>query len=210
MDLETVLEIIEQTVKDLEAPVKDFEKVQTRDPFRILVATILSSRTKDETTTEAVKRLFGKIRRPDDLAGLQLEEIEELIYPVGFYRNKARHLASLPEALKNFGGKVPDSLEELLKLPGVGRKTANLVLARAFGKPAICVDTHVHRLANMWGFVHTKTPEQTERALADMLPRDIWSRVNPLLVAFGQKICRPASPLCNICPLIRWCPKKAA
>ena len=209
MDLKTVLKVIEPTVKNLKAPVKDFEKVQTKDPFKILVATILSSRTKDEITTKAVERLFEKIRRPDDLERLKIEEIERLIYPVGFYRNKARHLALLPHALKNFGGKVPDSMDSLLKLPGVGRKTANLVLARAFGKPAICVDTHVHRLVNMWGFVHTKTPEQTERALQKLIPRSLWAKINPVLVAFGQKICRPTSPCCISCPLNRWCPSNS-
>ncbi len=205
MDIEQIINLLSKEVNTFQAPIKDFEKIQTKEPFKVLVATILSSRTKDEVTSQAAKRLFDRVKNPEDLEQLSVSEIEKLIYPVGFYRVKARNLARLPSALKEVGGKVPDTMEELLKLPGVGRKTANLVLSRAFGKPAICVDTHVHRLVNMWGFVHSKTPEQTEDALKKLLPLHLWSQVNPTLVAFGQKVCKPKSPRCTCCPLSSWC-----
>ncbi len=207
MNLERVLEIVEKQVKGSSAPVFTFEQVQTRDPFKVLVATILSSRTKDEVTTVVAKRLFERVKSPSDLKRFSTEELENLIYPVGFYRNKAKFLSGLPKALERFSARVPSTLEELLTIPGVGRKTANLVLARAFGKPAICVDTHVHRLVNMWGFVRTKRPEDTERALRRLLPEKKWSAVNPLLVSFGQSICRPSFHNCRICCLKDWCPK---
>ena len=206
-DIETILNKVAQNVEGKGAPVNEFERIQTTEPFRVLVATILSARTKDEVTSAAVKRLFSKIKGPKDLEKLSTEELERLIYPVGFFRNKARFLAALPRALKAFGYKVPDNLQDLLKIPGVGRKTANLVLSRAFGKKAICVDTHVHRIMNMWGFVKTRTPEETERALEKILPKGWWSRINPVLVAFGQTICKPVAPRCKKCPVKRECPK---
>ncbi len=207
MDLEQVLEIVAKQVKKSNAPVFNFEQVQTRDPFKVLVATILSSRTKDEVTTVVAKRLFERVKSPSDLKDFSTEELEHLLYPVGFYRNKAKFLSRLPAALERFSGRVPSTLEELLMIPGVGRKTANLVLARAFGQPAICVDTHVHRLVNMWGFISTKSPEDTETALKKLLPKEKWSAVNPLLVSFGQSICRPSFHNCPICCLKGWCPK---
>ncbi len=203
-----VLETLLQVTKGLDVPLKRFERVQTKDPLKVLVATILSSRTKDEVTAEAVERLFSMAENLDQLSRLSAEKIERLIYPVGFYRNKARFLAALPKALEPFGGQVPATMEDLLSLPGVGRKTANLVMARAFGKPAICVDTHVHRLANLWGWVTTKGPEDTEKALERLVPKSHWSKVNPILVSFGQSVCRPVSPKCNKCPLNDWCPGK--
>ena len=206
-DIETILNKVAQKVEGKGAPVNDFERLQTTEPFRVLVATILSARTKDEVTSAAVKRLFSKIKGPKDLEKLSPEELERLIYPVGFFRNKARFLAALPRALEAFGSKIPDNLQDLLKIPGVGRKTANLVLSRAFGKKAICVDTHVHRIMNMWGFVKTRTPEETERALEKILPKGWWSRINPVLVAFGQTICKPVAPRCKKCPVKRECPK---
>ncbi len=206
-ELRDILSVLPRLLSNLPSPVKEFERVQTRDPFKVLVATILSARTKDEVTSAAVKRLFSEIKGPKDLEKLSTEEIERLIYPVGFYRNKARFLAALPKALKAFDYKVPDNLQDLLKIPGVGRKTANLVLSRAFGKSAICVDTHVHRIMNMWGFVKTSTPEETEMALEKILPKGWWSRINPVLVAFGQTICKPVVPQCGLCPLRTWCPR---
>ena len=142
-------------------PVVDLIAVQTKDPFKVLVATILSARTKDETTAQASKRLFKKASNVKELTKLTEQEVEKLIFPVGFYKNKARYLTELPGALEAFGGKIPDEIDELVKLPGVGRKTANLVRAVAFKKPAICVDTHVHRIMNIWGYVTTKTPLET-------------------------------------------------
>ncbi len=202
------LELLTKATRDSDAPLKEFEKVQTNDPFKVLVATILSSRTKDEVTTEAAKRLFSVAKNLEELSKLSVNEIEALIYPVGFYKNKARFLSALPSALEAFGGKIPSSMDRLLSLPGVGRKTANLVLARAFGKPTICVDTHVHRLSNLWGWVRTNSPEETEKALKELLPKRYWSRVNSVLVAFGQSVCKPVSPMCVSCPLNDWCPGK--
>lgn len=207
MDIKQVLERIEKKLVNSEAPVVDLIAVQTKDPFRVLVATILSARTRDEVTAKAAKRLFNKADNPASLARLREEDIEALIHPVGFFRNKARYLKKLPQALAPFGHQVPDSMEELLTLPGVGRKTANLVLAVAFAKPAICVDTHVHRIMNIWGYIKTDTPLKSEMALRRKLPEEYWLRINSLLVAFGQTICRPVAPHCDLCPANDLCPQ---
>lgn len=177
-----------------------------KDPFRILVSCILSLRTKDKTTTVASRRLFGVADTAAAIARMPVSRIEKLIYPVGFYRRKARVLVQASRMLiGRFSGKVPSAFEELLSLPGVGRKTANLVLGLGFGIPAICVDTHVHRISNRLGWVNTRTPEQTERALGRIVPRRWWIRLNSSLVAFGQNICVPVSPLCSLCRVRRYC-----
>ncbi len=207
IDIEYFLTVLEKEVAGYRVPVVDLVKAQTRDPFKVLIATILSARTRDEVTAAASRRLFKKVDTPADLADLSAAQIEKLIYPVGFYKNKARYLAELPAALEQFHGRVPDTVEQLLKLPGVGRKTANLVVVVGFGKPAVCVDTHVHRIMNIWGYVHTRTPEQTEKALRKKLPRKYWLTFNSILVAFGQGTCKPVSPLCYKCPLEDRCPK---
>jgi endonuclease III len=207
MKLESFILALEQEVASYHTPIVDLIAVQTRDPFKVLVATILSARTKDETTTRASRRLFNEAPDIHALAGLSEQRIRALIRPVGFFNNKAKYLHRLPDALKPFAGKVPDKLEELLKLPGVGRKTANLVLAVAFGKPAICVDTHVHRIMNLWGFVDTKTPEATEKALRKILPIKYWTRINSIIVAFGQERCKPVGPQCDCCLFGQDCPK---
>lgn len=201
-----VLEKVRAAVAEYSEPA--VSAAADRDPFKVLIATILSARTKDEVTVEAARRLFSKASTPHDMLKLSAEEISKLIYPVGFYRSKAKAILEVCRALvEEHGGKVPDSMEELLKLKGVGRKTANLVLSLGYGKPAICVDTHVHRITNRWGLVSTKTPEETERALMEKIPREHWSEVNRLLVVFGQRICRPARPLCGGCPIADICPK---
>lgn len=188
------------------APIKELAAERTNTPFRTLIATLLSSRTLDQTTTAACRRLFRIVQTPADLQRMPQEQIERLIYPVGFYRTKARHLKKLPEALaQQFGGMIPDSIEQLVRLPGVGRKTAALVVAASFGKPAICVDTHVHRISNRLGLVQTRSPAATEQALQDILPRRYWKLWNPLLVAFGQRICRPIKPRCATCPIRAFC-----
>ena len=189
-------------------PVVDLIAVQTRSPFKVLVATVLSARTKDEVTAKASERLFREAPDADLLAGLSRERIEKLIFPVGFYKSKAGYLAKLPGALEKFGGKVPETIDELVTLPGVGRKTANLVRAVAFDKDAICVDTHVHRIMNIWEYVDTKTPEETEKALRKKLPRKHWKEINGILVAFGQGTCRPVGPHCYRCVLEPECPQK--
>jgi len=187
-------------------PVVELVEAQTKDPFKILVTTILSARTKDQTTAAAIKKLFSRLDSPADLEKLTEKEIDDLIFPVGFHKNKARFLKQLPGALRDhFDGIIPDTVEELCMLPGVGRKTANLVVAVAFNKPAICVDVHVHRICNRLGYVRTKTPFDTEMALREILPRRYWITFNSYLVSFGQHLCFPVNPRCDHCPVFRWC-----
>lgn len=171
-----------------------------KDPFRILIGTILSLRTKDEVTSEATRRLFEVADTPEAILNLDTSEIEDLIYPVGFYRNKARTLHSVCEDLiEKYDGDVPDDLDELLSMKGVGRKTANLVITMGYDKPGICVDTHVHRICNRFGYLETKNPDETEMALREKLPIKHWIEINDLLVVWGQNICKPISPLCSKC-----------
>jgi len=179
---------------------------RSESPFTILVATLLSARTQDTVTVPAVERLLAVAPTPERLAALDEATIARLIYPVGFYRTKARHLKELARVLvERYDGRVPDTLEELTKLPGVGRKTANLVLGEAFGKPAICVDTHVHRISNRLGIVRSKTPLETEMQLMEKAPPAYWADINAYLVALGQTICLPRKPRCPECPVRRWC-----
>lgn len=179
------------------------------DPFRILISTILSLRTKDQTTAAASARLFTHADTPDKMLRLDESQIAKLIYPVGFYKTKAKTIRVIcGTLLTHHGGRVPGDLDELLTLNGVGRKTANLVLTLGFGKPGICVDTHVHRITNRWGYVETKTPEQTELALRAKLPSQYWIPINDWLVAFGQNLCAPVSPWCSKCPLAKWCVRR--
>jgi len=181
---------------------------ETRDPFRVLISTALSLRTKDEVTDEAARKLFLLAATPEDLARLPLRVIERAIYPAGFYRTKARTVRDIARRLvAEYGGKVPDEVDELLRFKGVGRKTATLVVSMAFGKPAICVDTHVHRVSNRLGLVATAAPAQTESALMEILPRRYWIGINELLVRFGQRVCKPISPHCSTCPVRRTCPR---
>ena len=177
-----------------------------RDPFRILIGCLLSLRTRDETTAAASARLFALADAPAAMLALSRRTIERTIYPVGFYRTKARVLhAVCRELVERFDSRVPPDLDALLTLPGVGRKTANLVVTFAFQLPGICVDTHVHRISNRLGFVRTATPEQTEWALRAKLPRRHWIALNDLLVAFGQNLCHPTSPWCSTCPVAELC-----
>jgi len=177
-----------------------------RDPWAVLVSTILSLRTKDEVTIVASKRLLEKARSPEELKSLKAEKIEKLIYPVGFYRNKAASLKKIASILlEQYNGKVPASMDALLDLPGVGRKTANLVLTEAFDLDGLCVDIHVHRISNRCGWLSSKTPEDTEMTLREILPRNYWKRINYLLVLYGQKLCRPVSPFCSQCVIKKHC-----
>ena len=177
-----------------------------RTPFRVLVSCILSTRTQDPVTAEASARLFDVADDAAGLARLRPARIEKLIYPVGFYRTKAKLLPDVARILlERWQGRVPDTLEELVELPGVGRKVANIVLSKGFGVPAIAVDTHVHRISNRLGLVRTRTPEKTERSLARKLPERYWIEWNYLLVAHGQTVCRPIGPKCDECPVSRWC-----
>ena len=201
--------LLKKQVKNLEMPWLEQMTHQNRwerDPFKILISCILSLRTQDRTTGSASERLFALAPDAETLSGLPVKVIEKAIYPVGFYRVKAKRIKEISRALlENYSLKVPDELDELLKLKGVGRKTANLVITLAFHKPGICVDTHVHRITNRWGYVKTNTPEKTEYALREKLPRKYWLKINGLLVAFGQGICRPVSPLCSQCSIKMFC-----
>jgi endonuclease III len=181
---------------------------RSRDPFRVLIACLLSLRTKDETTGPASERLFALAATPESMRRLTPTQIERAIFPVGFYRTKARVILGVcRDLIDRHGGTVPDSIDELLTLNGVGRKTANLVVTQGFNKPGICVDTHVHRISNRLGYVKTKTPEETETALRAKLPRRYWIGYNDLLVSFGQNVCLPVSPRCSLCPIRAGCPR---
>jgi len=195
-----ILEQMRKEAKMRDAPVFRAERFTRENPFTILVFTMLSARTKDETTLKAVERLFGKAKTPQKIINLSARSLERILYGVGFYRVKAKNLIRASERILEFGG-VPDTLEGLLELPGVGRKTANIVLARAFNKNTIGVDVHVHRISNRLGLVKTKKPEETERALIKAIPKKYLRPLNRSFVAFGQTVCLPRKPLCRICPL---------
>ena len=206
--IEKIVETLKAALKKYGDPVVTKVAKEKRSPYRVLISTLLSLRTKDETTLKASERLFKVADTPEKMLNLSKEQIEKLIYPVGFYHRKAEQILKISKILiEKYNGKVPDNLDELLKLPGVGRKTANLVLNEGFGKLGICVDTHVHRISNRLGLVKTKTPEQTEFALRKILPEKYWIIFNTLLVTLGQNICTPISPKCSICPIERYCPK---
>jgi endonuclease-3 len=184
------------------------EVERARDPFRLLIACVISLRTKDAVTAEASARLFAAADSPAGVAALPEARIARLIFPAGFYNTKARQIREIARLIAaEHGGRVPAEREALLAFPGVGRKTANLVLGLGFGIPAICVDTHVHRISNRLGLVRTRTPEQTEAALEQVLPRRLWIDINDLLVTFGQTVCHPTSPRCSTCPLAARCPR---
>jgi len=186
---------MEEEARKRRAPALVLKK--DRDPFKILVSAILSTRTRDENTTKAVERLFSRVKGIKDLRRISEEEIAELIKDVGFYRNKAKILKRLAESIEE----IPKTLEELLKLPGVGRKVANIVLSEAFGVDTIAVDTHVHRIANRLGIVNTKNPEETEKELEKIVPKKYWRRINKAFVGYGQTVCKPIKPKCNECKL---------
>lgn len=204
-DIDKVVQILRRTVRQWDDPAVT-QVAQKRDPYLVLISCILSLRTQDGTTHQASQRLFRLANRPDKMIKLSPEVIEQAIYPVGFYRNKARTILEISNTLiEEYRSRVPDEIDELLKFKGVGRKTANLVVTVGYGKPGVCVDTHVHRVTNRWGYVATKTPEETEFALREKLPQAFWIEINDMLVSFGQRICRPISPKCSNCTLVRYC-----
>ncbi|TAN41712.1 MAG: endonuclease III [Nitrospirae bacterium] len=198
--------LLKKQVKTLDLPWLDELASRNRDPFKILISCLLSLRTKDRTTAEASKRLFSLASSPEEMSKLSVPAIQKAIYPVGFYRVKAGRIKKISAVLLNdYGSKVPDTIEGLLGLEGVGRKTANLVVSLGYGKDGICVDTHVHRITNRWGLVKTKNPTETEFALRKILPRKYWLDINSNLVAFGQGVCRPVSPKCPECSIKEYC-----
>ena len=211
-DVRWIMQRLRLALPDLEAPaVEKIAEASRRNAFHVLIGTLLSARTQDATTHAASVRLFARADSPEAMGRLSVRDIERLIYPVSFYRTKARHVKATCRLLvQRFEGRVPGTLEDLLTLPGVGRKTANLVLILAYGsRRNICVDTHVHRIANRLGWVSTRTPEQTEQALYRAIPQRWWPDINLYLVTWGQNVCRPIGPRCRACVLAARCPSRA-
>ena len=206
-EIHEAIRLVRKEVRLWQEPVLGVVAKQSdRDPFLILISCLLSLRTKDKTTREGSDRLFAMARTPLSMLKLPLKKIEQAIYPVGFYRTKANSIHKICRRLINeYGGRVPDSIDELVTLPGVGRKTANLVVTVGFQKPGICVDVHVHRISNRWGYIRTTTPEESEQALRRKLPKEYWITYNDLLVPYGQNLCFPVSPLCSRCKLTKLC-----
>ncbi len=206
--IDQIIKTLKKEVKQWKEPIVGVVAHQTRDPFHVLISCLLSLRTKDETTASASERLFQLAATPQSMGQLGLSAIEKAIYPVGFYRTKARNIKAICKRLiQEYSGRVPDQIDELVKLPGVGRKTANLVVTLGYQKPGICVDTHVHRISNRWGYIKTKTPDKTEVSLRKKLPKNYWIIFNDLLVPYGQNLCRPISPFCSRCKISRLCKK---
>lgn len=197
-----------QALKDANLPQRDFVKMMEtfHDPFKVLICCILSLRTNDLTTYPCSLRMLEIGTKPEDFLNVDVETLAKAIYPVGFYKNKAQQILDISRDLvENYGSKVPASIDELVKFKGVGRKTANLVMAKGFDIPAICVDVHVHRISNRLVWVKTKTPEETEMALRKLLPEKYWLDINTILVTFGQNLCRPTKPMCEKCPVAEFC-----
>lgn len=205
-EVSRVLRILTKASRKWTRPVVSGVEQINRDPYRVLVSTLLSLRTRDPVTESASLRLFARADSPQSMLELSESEISSLIYPVAFYRTKARQIRQLSLTLMStYHGMVPETLEDLTSLSGVGRKTANLVLLVGFGKPAMCVDTHVHRISNRWGFIRTSSPNESEQVLRRKLPQKYWMRYNDLLVSFGQNQCKPVSPHCSTCPVSTLC-----
>jgi len=202
-----VMKILRREVKKWPVPIVTvISSEESRSPYKVLISTLLSLRTQDKTTAEASARLFAIAHTPEAMVRVPLPRLEKAIYPVGFYRTKSRTILEISRILLDtYGGRVPDTVEELVKLKGVGRKTANLVVTLGYGRPGICVDTHVHRICNRWGYVRTRTPDQTEAVLREQLPRRYWIPINEWLVTFGQNLCKPTSPICSQCLLTDYC-----
>jgi len=206
LDIHSVILILRQEVVRWQSPAVTLVSQREGNPFKVLISCILSLRTLDTTTGPASERLFALASTPEKMMTLPQIEIEQAIYPVGFYRNKAGQILDICRLLsENYGGVVPDEIDKLLEFKGVGRKTANLVVTLGYGKPGICVDTHVHRIFNRLGYVSTRSPDETEKALRSQLPKEYWFEINDMLVTYGQNLCRPMSPHCSKCKLIEYC-----
>ena len=210
MDIDKIVQIL----KDAKQPQSEFVKLmdtfhkEKNGAYLVLISCILSLRTNDKTTYPATLRMFKLGKTPEEIAKADLKELEDAIFPVGFYKNKAEQIIELSKILvEKYDSKTPDTIEELIKFKGVGRKTANLVLSRGFNKPAICVDVHVHRIFNRLGYLKTDTPEETEFALRKKLPKKFWIDINTLLVTHGQNVCKPIKPICEECPIEKYCEK---
>jgi len=205
-EIHAAVRILRREAPKWQTPVVTLIAEASDSPFKVLISCILSLRTQDSTTAQASRRLFALADSPETMVRLSAKKIEQVIFPVGFYRTKAKTILEICRNLnENYRGRVPDEIDEVLKFKGVGRKTANLVVTLGYNKPGICVDTHVHRISNRWGYVKTATPEKTEAALRQKLPKQYWIEYNDLLVSFGQQLCRPISPLCSQCPVAKYC-----
>lgn len=205
-EIHAAVRILRREAPKWQTPVVTLIAEASDSPFKVLISCILSLRTQDSTTAQASRRLFALADSPETMVRFSAKKIEQVIFPVGFYRTKAKTILEICRNLnENYRGRVPDEIDELLKFKGVGRKTANLVVTLGYNKPGICVDTHVHRISNRWGYVKTATPEKTEVALRQKLPKQYWIEYNDLLVSFGQQLCRPISPLCSQCPVAKYC-----
>ena len=205
-EIHAAVRILRREAPKWQTPVVTLIAEASDSPFKVLISCILSLRTQDSTTAQASRRLFALADSPETMVRFSAKKIEQVIFPVGFYRTKAKTILEICRNLnENYRGRVPDEIDELLKFKGVGRKTANLVVTLGYNKPGICVDTHVHRISNRWGYVKTATPEKTEAALRQKLPKQYWIEYNDLLVSFGQQLCRPISPLCSQCPVAKYC-----
>jgi len=201
------LGILREEIKKFNVPIVS-EVAADRDPYKVLISCILSLRTKDEVTKKASLKLFEHANTAKKMIQMDETEIQKLIYPVGFYKTKAKRIIEMShKILDEYGGIVPDTIDELLKLNGVGRKTAKIVVTLGYAKLGVCVDTHVHRISNRWGYVKTKNPIQTEFALREKLPQEHWIEYNDILVTYGQNVCAPISPKCSICLIEKYCPK---
>ena len=210
MKMEKILKGMMKTMNSVKPPrmtaLRELHEAETGGPFSILIGTILSARTKDESTTKVVKILFSKYKNAKDLANAKLNDVEKIIKPIGFYHVKSKRIIEVAKIIdKKYKGKVPEDLDSLVQLPGVGRKTANCVLVYAFEKPAIPVDIHVHRISNRLGLVQTKTPEETEIKLMEKIPKKFWIEINDTFVMYGQNICKPISPMCDVCKIKKSC-----
>lgn len=206
INVDAIFKSLDKIYPTLKVPVIELVEARTHDPFKILVATLLSARTKDELMIKRLPEIFKHAGTMSKLKKIPQNKLEKLIYPIGFYKTKTKHLKALPLVLeKQFNGVIPQTVEELIKLPGVGRKTANLVVTVAFKKPAICVDVHVHRISNRLGLLKTKNPLETEMKLRETLPKKYWLKINTYLVAYGQSICTPVSPYCSKCKIKKYC-----
>ena len=206
--ISAVLGIIKEFVRQYDAPVLERFHYKTRDPYWVLIPCILSLRAKDEATSIVSEALYRRAPTPEKVASIPLKEMEKIVYKTGFYHVKAKNVLNITKLIiKKYNGRVPDEIDELLTIPGVGRKTANLVVTVAFNKPGICVDTHVHKICNRWGYVSTKNADATELKLREILPEKYWIKINYQLVLFGQHICLSVSPLCSKCPVAGYCPR---
>ena len=205
-EIHAAVRILRREAPKWQTPVVTLIAEASDSPFKVLISCILSLRTQDSTTAQASRRLFALADSPETMGRLSAKKIEQAIFPVGFYRTKAKTILEICGNLnEKYRGRVPDEIDELIKFKGVGRKTANLVVTLGYNKPGICVDTHVHRISNRWGYTKTATPEKTESALRRKLPKQYWIEYNDLLVSFGQQLCRPISPLCSQCPMAKYC-----